>query len=339
MSMGPLSENTNLYAELREKIVAAHLLEKTPFFYIFAGILILVLSGTGFWLIAGSHSLVLKLLGILLLAFTTVQGGLWGHDLAHHQVLSAEKFYVFAGILCWNLLLGLSFGYWNYKHNRHHAHPNTIGEDGDIRFPVLWFNQDLANGIGTLKRRLLPYQKYYFLPLLVFPYFVQMRHSAVYMVKQKERRYFIELVLFLLHHTIIWFVFFYFIPAPYSTLFLILYYVLMGIYMGVIFSPNHYGMPVLKKDNDLDYVHEQVSTTRNINPHFINNVLYGGLNYQIEHHLFPTMPRSKLKSARKIVMAFCAEHQIPYHETSTAQAFREIFSQLDSVARSPVRYL
>lgn len=327
-----LAKKENLYTMLRAQISSVGLLEKNPLYYWSTGILIAGMLGLSFYFLVTLHSPLLKFLNLFLLAFITVQGGLWGHDLAHHQIFQSQRLYSLIGILWWNLLIGVSFGYWNYKHNRHHAHPNTIEQDGDIYFPVIWFSPMLARGINAFQKKILPYQRYYFLTLFIFPYFVQIEKSMSYLVRQKTMRGIVEKILFFLHHIVIGYLFFAFNSFPQSLYLLVIYHILVGIYLGLIFSPNHYGMPILPVSNGLDYLREQVSTTRNITPGIFNDILYGGLNYQIEHHLFPTMPRKNLKSARGLVRKFCKENSIAYHETGTFHAFREILKQLDEVA-------
>lgn len=331
-----IEKKENLYIVLRTQISSAGLLEKNSFYYWLSGLLILSMLGLSFYFLVTLRSSVAQFLNLFLLAFATVQGGLWGHDLAHHQIFTSQRLYFIVGILWWNLLLGGSFGYWNYKHNRHHAHPNTIERDGDIYFPTLWFSPMLTKGINTLQKKVLPYQKNYFLPLLIFPHIVQIKNSISYLAKQETTTAAVEEILFFLHHIVVWYLFLAFTPFPQSLYLLVAYHALVGIYLGLIFSPNHYGMPILSERNDLDYLHEQLSTTRNITPGIFNDIMYGGLNYQIEHHLFPTMPRKNLKAARELVRKFCRENAIPYHETSTVHAFREILNQLDEVAHLPL---
>ena len=158
------SQKENSYRVLRDSILSAGMLEKQPLYYWRTGIAITIMLGLGFYFLVTIRNPLLQCLNLLLLAFTTMQGGLWGHDLAHHQIFKSPRWYTFIGIVWWNMLMGVSFGYWNYKHNRHHAHPNTIGKDGDIEFPVLWFSPLLARGVNTLQKKIIPYQQYYFLP-------------------------------------------------------------------------------------------------------------------------------------------------------------------------------
>jgi len=333
---GYIEKKENLYITLRTQITSAGLLEKTPFYYWSVGLLILGILGLSFYFLATLHNPVLKFFNVFLLAFVSVQGGLWGHDLAHHQIFKSQRLYSIVGIIWWNFLIGVSFGYWNYKHNRHHAHPNTIERDGDIHFPVLWFSPMLTKGINALQKKVLPYQKNYFFVLLFFSYFVQVTNSISYLVRQKTLTAAVEGILFSLHHVVVWYLFFTFSLFPQSLYLLAAYYIFFGIYMGVIFSTNHIGMPILLTKNDLDYLHEQISTARNITPGVFNDIWYGGLNYQIEHHLFPTMPRRNLKAARELVKKFCRENTIGYHETGTIRAFREILRQLGEVSHLPI---
>jgi fatty acid desaturase len=95
-------------------------------------------------------------------------------------------------------------------------------------------------------------------------------------------------------------------------------------------------MPVLEKENSWDFLHRQVLTSRNVYAHPLTDFWYGGLNYQIEHHLFPSMARNKLKEAQVVVRAFCQEQAIPYHETTGLQSFAEILSYLHGMG-APLR--
>jgi len=65
----------------------------------------------------------------------------------------------------------------------------------------------------------------------------------------------------------------------------------------------------------VDFLRRQVLTSRNVTGTRLTTLAMGGLNYQIEHHLFPSMPRSHLRNAQRLLQAYCAQHQIPYTET------------------------
>ena len=119
-------------------------------------------------------------------------------------------------------------------------------------------------------------------------------------------------------------------------LFIVIHQALTGLYLGSIFAPNHKGMMILDKDSKMGFLQRQVLTARNIYAGPITDFWYGGLNYQIEHHLFPSMPRNKLKETQQIVKAFCQEHEIPYHETTMVQCFKEILQYLREIG-APLR--
>jgi fatty acid desaturase len=111
-----------------------------------------------------------------------------------------------------------------------------------------------------------------------------------------------------------------------------------GLYMGATFAPNHKGMPIIPADVKLDFLSKQVRTSRNIAGGWWATILMGGLNYQIEHHLFPSMPRPHLRAARALVREHCRSNDVPYVETSLPSSYRTVIGYLNRVglaARDP----
>src|ERR671912_590009 len=86
---------------------------------------------------------------------------------------------------------------------------------------------------------------------------------------------------------------------------------LFCLYLGCSFAPNHKGMPTLTEADQLDFLRRQVLTSRNVRGSRFVDFLLGGLNYQIEHHLFPNMPRPNLRHAQPLVREFCRRHDLP----------------------------
>jgi fatty acid desaturase len=111
--------------------------------------------------------------------------------------------------------------------------------------------------------------------------------------------------------------------------FLLVNQAVFGVYMGCSFAPNHKGMPVLGPDERPDFLRGQVLTSRNIRGGWPVHLLLGGLGTQIEHHLFPSMPRPALLRARPIVRAFCAERGVAYRETSLIESYALVLRHLD----------
>ena len=112
-----------------------------------------------------------------------------------------------------------------------------------------------------------------------------------------------------------------------------------GLYLACAFAPNHKGMAMPAPGQKLDFVHRQVTTSRNVRGGRALDVAMGGLNYQIEHHLFPTMPMANLRRCQGMVRAYCSAHGIDYCETSLARSYALSLRHLRDVgrlARQPV---
>jgi fatty acid desaturase len=115
--------------------------------------------------------------------------------------------------------------------------------------------------------------------------------------------------------------------------FILVHQCIFGFYMGLLFAPNHKGMPVRGGDSEeLDWATRQVVTARNLVSNRVIDYLYGGLNYQIEHHLFPTMPSANLRRARPMIQRFCAENSLPYVETGVLASYREVSRFLGDIS-------
>ncbi|RAO39738.1 Acyl-lipid (11-3)-desaturase [Micromonospora noduli] len=121
-----------------------------------------------------------------------------------------------------------------------------------------------------------------------------------------------------------------------ALLFAVVHQALWGLYMGCAFAPNHKGMPMPTAEDELDFLRKQVLTSRNVRGSRLVDTTLGGLNYQIEHHLFPNMPRANLRRAQPIVRAYCVEQGIPYAETGLVESYRQALGHLHEVGR-PLR--
>jgi fatty acid desaturase len=118
--------------------------------------------------------------------------------------------------------------------------------------------------------------------------------------------------------------------------FLVVQQGLFGLYLGCAFAPNHKGMPTLTEADQLDFLRRQVLTSRNVAGSRPVDLVLGGLNYQIEHHLFPTMPRPNLRRAQPLVRAFCAQHGLPYTQASLFGSYAQAIRHLHTVG-TPLR--
>ena len=126
-------------------------------------------------------------------------------------------------------------------------------------------------------------------------------------------------------------VLFWLLPVGMAFAFLGVQLAVFGVYMGASFAPNHVGMPIVPRDAKLDFLSKQVRTARNVSGGWWATVLMGGLNYQIEHHLFPSMARPHLAKARRLVMEHCRSLDVPYAETSLLTAWGIVVGHLNRV--------
>ncbi|RLK25471.1 fatty acid desaturase [Micromonospora sp. M71_S20] len=266
------------------------------------------------------------------LAVVFAQAGFIGHDAGHRQVFRTRRANDLVGLVHGNLLIGLSYGWWVGKHNRHHAHPNTEGHDPDIVVRPLSFTRGQAReqrGPGALVVR---HQAYLFFPLLLLEGLHLHANSVKALVgPSRIRQRPVEAALLAVHTVgYLGAVILVLSPAQ-AVAFILVNQGLLGLYLGSAFAPNHKGMPILAADDRLDYLRRQVLTSRNVRGNWFIDALLGGLNYQIEHHLFPSMPRPNLRRARPLVRQFCADHEIPYHETSLTRSWRQVLGHLHAV--------
>ena len=270
------------------------------------------------------------------LAVVSVQIGFLGHDIAHRQVSRHARTATMLGLVHANLLSGLSYGWWVDKHNAHHAHPNDLATDPDVRAGVLIFDVSQAMERRGLAATITRYQAWLFFPMLTFEavnlYFAGIRT----MVRPGFRYRSTELLLIGLHTVVYLGLVIATMTWLQGLVFIAVHQGLRGLYLGVSFAPNHKGMPVLSKADEADPFLRQVLTSRNIRGGPVVDWALGGLNYQIEHHLFPSMPRANLPRAQVIVRSFCARDGVPYAESSAASSYADVVRHLYAVG-APLR--
>src|SRR5262249_51032533 len=108
----------------------------------------------------------------------------------------------------------------------------------------------------------------------------------------------------------------------------------MGLYLSNVFAPNHKGMPQIPEGTAFSFLELQIRTSRNITPGWVVDFVYFGLNYQIEHHLFPTCPRNKLKQITPYVLEVCAHTNLAYTQAGVVESNRIILRGLTAIARA-----
>ncbi|WP_410173524.1 fatty acid desaturase family protein [Frankia nepalensis] len=269
------------------------------------------------------------------LAVMFTQAAFIGHDAGHRQIVAGRRGNAAVGLLHGNMLVGLSYGWWVAKHNRHHSHPNQVGRDPDIAAGAFVFTPADARRRRGLARWLTCHQAYLFFPILLLEGLNLHVASVRELAGRRGRAAAVEAALLLVHLTAYVTVVALVLSPVKAVAFVLVHQALFGLYMGCTFAPNHKGMPILARDES-DFLRRQVLTSRNIRGGRVTDVVFGGLNYQIEHHLFPSMPRPNLRRAQPLVRAFCDARGIGYQEVSALSSYREVLRWLHDVG-APLR--
>jgi fatty acid desaturase len=314
------------FAELARRINAAGLMRRRPAYYAVRLSLVsaaLLLGWSAFFLVGASWW---TLAVAVFLAVAFAQTALIAHDLAHRQVFRTNRPSARAGLIAGNLVVGMSYGYWMDKHTKHHANPNHDDLDPDVGPGLLTWSAEAARGKGFLTR----YQAYFFFPLLTL-LGVSLTKDSVRALADgtvKHRRK-AEVTLLALHFAGYAAALLLVLSPLQALTFLVVHQAIFGVYLGLTFAPNHKGMP--HPDGTEDYLRKQVLTSRNVRGGRLVDAALGGLNYQIEHHLFPGMPSVNLPKAQPIVQAYCAEIAVPYQVTSLTDSYAQALRHLHEV--------
>ncbi len=321
------------YAGLLDEVRRAGLLKRRPAFYatwIAVSLLLLVAGWALFVVLADSWW---QLLTATFLAVAFAQNGFLTHDAGHRQIFRNRRANDLVGLVHGNLAIGLAFGWWVDKHHRHHAHPNQEGLDPDIAGDDLDYTAAQAGRLSGLRRAVARYQGVLFFPMLLLLALSLHVTGVKALTRPGYRNRIPEALLFALH-TAAYLTAVFLVLSPVKALvFIAVHQGLLGLYLGSVFAPNHKGMPILSKDDDSDFLRRQVLTARNVRGGWLIDLVLGGLNYQIEHHLFPNMPRPALRHARPIVRAYCLDHGSPYAETSLLDSYRQALRYLNAIGR------
>ncbi|RZQ63839.1 fatty acid desaturase family protein [Amycolatopsis suaedae] len=268
------------------------------------------------------------------LAVVFAQLAFLGHDAGHKQIFRTRRPNDILGTMHGGLI-GMSYQEWVGGHTRHHANPNHEEHDPDLDISALAFTTKQARLKKGFLRWMAKHQAWLFFPLLTLEG-LNLHVSGIRAVlkgETKARR--IEGAL-LTAHVVGYLTTVFLVLSPgLAVLFVVVHQALWGVYMGCSFAPNHKGMPTMTGQS-ADFLRKQVLTSRNIRGGPLTDFVLGGLNYQIEHHLFPNMPRPHLRLAQPIVQSFCAERGIPYSQASLLRSYRHVLEHLHEMG-APLR--
>ena len=320
------------YAELLGRVQAQGLMERRYASYAVRISLLLAAFAAvwcGFFLLGESwvQLAVAAVFGIVL-----AQWGFLGHDAAHRQIFRSGPrnealARVVAGLVC-----GMSSTWWARKHTRHHLAPNQIGKDPDIEPGVIRFYRAENPSRAGVLRFLADHQGWWFFPILIFEGLnLHVQGFQTVLGRGPVKHRWTELGFMATRIGGYLAVLLSFLPLGMATAFLGVQLAVLGLYLGGTFAPSHKGMPILGSDVRIDFLRRQVLMSRNITGSYVMTAAMGGLNYQIEHHLFPSMPGPNLRRAQGTVRDFCRQRGVPYTETSLLRSYRIVVRYLNRV--------
>jgi fatty acid desaturase len=321
------------FRALALQVRALGLLDRRPGYYR-VKITLTLLAFFGSWALfvfVGNSWAALAVAPLVGMMFT--QLGFIGHDAGHNQVFHTRRRNRMLGLTVGNALIGLSFGWWVPKHNAHHAHPNEVGRDPDVGEGCAPSEAD-ARGLTAWLAR---WQAPLFFPLMV------LRSSGMHVLgikrlaRRRDRVAAVEAALIGLHAALYLTVVLWVLSPVKAIAFIVIQQAVFSVYLGVSFAPNHKAMPLIEPGTGAGFAARQVVTARNITGGRFTTFMLGGLNYQIEHHLFPSMPRPNLRRVQGPIRDFCAAAGLGYSEESFVESFRQIMQHLSDAGAATGR--
>ncbi len=256
-----------------------------------------------------------------------------GHDAGHQQIAAGRRANRVIGLVHGDLLLGMGYHWWNDKHTRHHAHPNHVGKDPDVEVGALVWTRAQAVERAGFARFLTKYQAWLFFPMLLLEGVALKVASVRDLARQPRRERAVEGTLLAAHLALYLGLLLSAMPLWTAVVFAAVHHALFGLHLGCTFAPNHKGMRMPGPDERWGHLRRQVLTSRDVRGGPVTDWFLGGLNHQVEHHLFPSMPRPHLRRAKPLVRAHCAAAGVPYTEAGVVASYAQALAHLHAVGR------
>jgi hypothetical protein len=358
------------YRDLRSKLIMMGMFKSNKMFYAYKCISNMTLWATAMAMVYTSDSVGVHVAAAMLLGLFFQQCGWLAHDFLHHQVFNQRKYGDMFGLFWGNIMQGFSVQWWKNKHNGHHAVPNlhsssALSQDGDPdidTMPLLAWSLQQAQSYrelqkdgkdGAFVKFMIKYQAFFYFPILLLARLSWLNESfkvsfglgaasanAAQEMKLKGLQYpIMEKVGMVLHYSWAFGVSSGFgrFSLAYSVAFFLLMTCSCGFFLAIVFGLGHNGMSTYDADKRPDFWKLQVTTTRNIIgghgfPQAFVDWFCGGLQYQVDHHLFPTLPRHNLKKSHELIRSFCKEWKVHYHEADIVVGSIEVLNHLQNVS-------
>lgn len=358
------------YRDLRAQLIVMGMFKGNFLFYVYKQLFNLSMWASAFAMMNYCNNGLVHIAASLWMGLFFQQCGWLAHDFLHHQVYKKRRYGDYSGLFWGGVMQGFSAQWWKNKHNGHHAVPNlhnssALAQDGDPdidTMPVLAWSLKQAQSFRELRadgkdsayvKFMIRNQKYFYFPILLLARMSWLNESFKYAFGlgaasenaklEREKRGLqypaLEKITLLIHHA--WVIAFVSGFGRFTPLYSFGLFVLMtcscGFFLAIVFGLGHNGMDVYDAETRPDFWKLQVTTTRNIIgghgiPQWFVDWFCGGLQYQVDHHLFPMIPRHNLAKTHELVKSFCKEWKVKYHEADMVDGTIEVLQCLDRVA-------
>jgi fatty acid desaturase len=348
------------YRTLRAKLVAAGLFNASPSYYVFKCLSNLLILAASIFCAVISDSFIINMIGAVILGLFWQQCGWLAHDFLHHQVFKTRAYGDMMGVIIGDLFQGFSVQWWKSKHNAHHAVPNLHAScegasDGDPdidTMPILAWTLKMAESAKDSEngRFLIQWQAFFYFPALLFARLAWAHQSWVFVfggygqhsvkgaaLDQKNMQYPTAEKVCLVRHYLGLLAIMSYMPIVNAIAYFLVAQTSCGLFLATVFGLGHNGMAVYPADQRPDFWKLQVTTTRNVTSSWFSDWFCGGLNYQVDHHLFPMLPRHNLGKVHVLVESFCKEQGVTYHEAGLFEGNMEVLRHLSTVSREFIR--
>ncbi len=314
------------HAELRRLLQAAGCFDRTPWAHAAYIAAIATIGGAAFVALFFEPDPSIRLALVALAAFASVQAGFIAHEVGHGAVTGNRRLAEFLQQILFTVVSGVSSTYFRNIHRVHHVHINEPAKSSDERPPSLSVHEDSA------LNRLVARGRTWLVPLLVCAKTFSYKFGSLRFVwrhRATTRNDQIALVL----HCVLWLG----LPGALIGIFegmlnYALVTLLAGPYIGTVLLLSHTRMATFDPESRQPFFARQLLTTRNFGASLVLNLLLGGTNHHVEHHLFPTASIFRLRRAREITRDYCCKRDFPYVETTLTAALGTVADSLRTSA-------
>lgn len=342
---GPIESG---FRELRQILLDKNLFKTDPFYYVKKSLFLAIMFMVMLYLALHVQTTIAIMVSAFLLGLFWQQLSFIGHDTGHNAITHIQVVDSLLGIFVGNFMGGISIGWWKRSHNVHHIVTNSIEHDPDVQhLPMLAIHKDMFSRfyssyhskwiyLDTMGRALISYQHLLYYPIMGFARF-NLYVQSLRLLLSAEHVPYKRLELVASIGFILWFTSL--VRALPTSLDAFIFLLISHFVSGVLhlqITLSHFPMPVhhgrsYTSDSD-GWFATQIHGSMNIKSNWLTDWFYGGLQFQIEHHLFPRLPRHNLRAARALVKPFAARHGIPYVELGFWDANKKCLATLRAAA-------